>query len=65
VHTKYLFVNDSGYWETVETVGESLPKFDTVSSFAFVIESVDSINGSALVIASKDEKIFWVFDLVG
>jgi hypothetical protein len=34
VHAEDFFVDDGGDGETVETVGESLPEFDTVSSFA-------------------------------
>jgi hypothetical protein len=65
VHAKYLLVNDCCYWQTIKTVCEGLPKFDAVSSFAFVIETVDTINGSTFVISSEDKEIFRVFDLVG
>jgi len=44
VHAKDLLVNDGGDWEAVEAVRESLPQLDVVSSFAFVIKSVNSVD---------------------
>lgn len=34
-------------------------------SFTFVIETVDPIDGSALMIATKEKKVLWIFDFVG
>ena len=31
----------------------------------FIIEAVDSVNAGALVVTPQQEKILWVFDLVG
>jgi uncharacterized protein YqiB (DUF1249 family) len=33
-------------------------------TLTFIIESIDSVDGSTLVISAEDEKVFWVFDLV-
>ena len=64
MHTEDLLVNDSGDWQTVETVSKGLPQLDVISSLAFVIEPVDSVDRSALVISSEKEEVLWVLDLV-
>jgi len=65
VHGKDLFVNDGCHWQAIETVGKGLPKFDVVSTFAFVVESIDPVNACTFVVSAKNEKVFWVLDLVG
>jgi len=65
MHAENLLVDDGGDWQTVEAIGESLPQFDVVSALAFVVETVDSVDGGALVVSSEDEEVLWVFDLVG
>jgi len=64
MHAENLFVNDGCNWEAVETVGESLPKFDVVTSLALIIEAIDSVDGSTLMVPSKHEEVLWVLDLV-
>jgi len=65
VHAKDLLVDDGSDGQAVEALSEGLPKLYVVSPLAFVVETVDPINGSTLVIASQEEEIFWEFDLVG
>jgi hypothetical protein len=65
MHAQDLLVNDGSNWEAVEAVSKSLPQLNIVPSFALVIESINSIDGSALVISSEEEKVLWVLDLVG
>ena len=31
----------------------------------FVIEPINTIDGGAFMIATEDEKVFWILDLVG
>ena len=64
VHCENLLINDGCNWEAVEAVGKRLPQLNVVPALAFVIESVDSVDGGAFVVASKDEEVFRVFDLV-
>jgi len=64
MHAEYFLVNNCGNWEAVEAVGESFPELDVVSSLALVIETVDSVNAGALMVASQKEEILWVLDLV-
>jgi hypothetical protein len=65
VHGEDLLIDDSGDGETVETVGESLPQLDVVSSLALIVETIYTVDRSALVVTTEDEKVFGVLDLVG
>lgn len=65
VHAEYLFVNNGRNGETVETVGEGLPELNVVSALALVVESVDSVDGSALVVASQQEEVLGILNFVG
>lgn len=33
--------------------------------FAFVVESVDAVDGGALMVASEEEEVLGIFDFVG
>ena len=64
MHTEDLLVNDGGYRQAVEAVSESLPKLYVITSFTFIIKTVDSVNRSSFMITSKKEEIFWVLNFV-
>ena len=64
MHAKDLLINDRTHWQTVENVRKDFPELDGVSSFTFVIKTVDAVNLGTLVIASQQEKIFWELNLV-
>ena len=64
VHCKDLLIDDGCNGQAVETVGECFPQLDVVSSFAFVVEAVNSVDRCTFVIASQNEEVFGVFDLV-
>ena len=70
-----FFIDNCGERQTVEAICERFPKLqewkinyrirreaylDVIPPFAFVIEAVDSVDGSALVIASEEEEVLWV-----
>ena len=65
VNAENFVVHDGCHWETVEALDELLPKFKAVASLAFVVESVNSVDGPALVVASQQEEVLRVLDLVG
>ena len=65
MHAKNLLVDDGSDGKAVEAIGESLPKFDVVPSLALIIEAVDSVDRCALVVASEQEEVLRVLDLVG
>lgn len=64
MHGEDLLVNDGSDGQAVEAVCECLPEPDVVPSLAFVVEAVDTVDRSALVVAAKDEEVLGVFDLV-
>lgn len=64
MHCEDLLVDDCSNGQAVEAVRESLPEFDVVPSLALIVEAVDSVDGSALVVTAQNEEVFRVFDLV-
>lgn len=65
VHGENLLVNDGSDGKTVEAVGKSLPQLNVIATLALVVESIDTVDGGALVVTSEDEEVFGVLDLVG
>eukprot|EP00958_Prasinococcus_capsulatus_P018265 scaffold2128_cov371-Prasinococcus_capsulatus_cf.AAC.4 len=65
MHANDLLVYNGAAWKAVETVCEGLPEPHVVPSLAFVIEAVDPIDGSALVISAEQEEVLGVLALVG
>lgn len=65
MHCEDLLVDDCSDRQAIEAIGKGLPELDVVSSLAFIVETVDTIDGGAFVVAAKDEEVFWIFDLVG
>ena len=64
VHGENLLVDDSGDGKAVEAVGEGLPELDVVPALALIVETVNTVNGGALVVPTEDEEVFGVLDLV-
>jgi hypothetical protein len=65
VHCEDLLVNDGSNGKAVEAVRKCLPKLDVVSTLALVVEAVDTVDGSTLVVSAENEEVFRVLDLVG
>jgi len=64
VHGEDLLINDCCNGQAIEAVGERLPQLNVVSSLALVIKAIDTVDRSAFVVTTKNEEVFWVFDLV-
>jgi hypothetical protein len=65
VHAEDFLVDESSDGETIETVSESLPQLDVIATLALIVKSVNTINGCALVVATEEEEVLRVLDLVG
>ena len=52
VHAENFLVNQSSNGQAIENIAENAPESDRVTTFAFVIKSVDAIDLGTLVIAS-------------
>jgi hypothetical protein len=64
VHGENLLIDDGSNGQAVEAVGKRLPQLNVVSALALVIEAIDSVDGSTLVVATEDEEVLGVLDLV-
>ena len=64
MHAQDFIINKACNRQAVEYILEFLPDSDTVTSFAFIIEAIDSIDLSTLVVSSEHEEIFFVLDFV-
>lgn len=60
-----LLVDESCHWQAVEAIREGAPQPDVVAPLALVIEAINAIDGSALVVATQQEEVLWVLDLHG
>lgn len=65
MHTEDLVIDKGSDWHTIENILKLFPQSDAVPIFAFVIESINSVNLTTLVIATKEEKVFLKFNFVG
>jgi len=64
VHCEDLLIDDSGNGQAIEAVGEGLPELNVVSALALIVESIDTVDRRALVVAAEDEEVLGVLDLV-
>jgi hypothetical protein len=64
MHTEDLVIDQRSDRETVETISESFPEFYIISTFAFVIETVNSVNRSTFVISSQQKEVLRVLNFV-
>ena len=65
VHTEDLVIDECSNGHAIEYVLEFFPHADGVATLAFVVESIDAIDLTALVISPQQEEILLEFDLVG
>lgn len=65
VHGEDLLVNDGCDGQAVEAVRKCLPQLDVVPALALIVETVDAVNRGALVVATQNEEVLGVLDLVG
>lgn len=65
MHRENLLVDDGSNWQAVEAVSEGLPQLDVVAALALIVETVNAVDGGALVVATENEEVLWVLDLVG
>lgn len=64
MHAEDFFVNKCTNWQTVEDIRKDFPEFNRVAAFALIIKAINTINLRALVVASQQEEILGVLDLV-
>lgn len=64
MHTQYLLVYHRRHRQAVEAVREYPPQPDAETALALVVEAVDAVDGSALMVSTQEEEVVGVFDLV-
>ena len=64
MHAEDFLVDQSSYGQTIEDITENSPESDWVSTFALVIEAIDTVDLSTFVVAAQQEKVLRVLDLV-
>jgi len=62
--TEYFIVDQSSNWETIEALNKFFPQFKTIPSFALIVKSINSINTSAFMVSSQQEKVFRVLNFI-
>ena len=59
-----LVVDDGSHGEAVEALNKLLPQLQAVSSFALIVKAINPIDGTTLMVSSKEKEVFRVLDLV-
>ena len=52
MHGEDLLINDGSNRQAVEAISKCLPQLDVISPLAFVVEPIDTINRSTLVVTT-------------
>lgn len=58
-----LFIDQCRNRQAVEAISKCFPQPNGVAPLAFIVKPVDTVDGCTFVVATQQEKIFWVFDL--
>ena len=64
MHTENFLIYECSNRKAIEDIAKDAPESDRVSAFAFVVESVDAIDLSTLMIASQKEEVLGILDFV-
>ena len=65
MHANDFVVDQRGDRHAVEAILELLPDADGVAALAFVVETIDTVDLTALVVASQEEEVLLELDFVG
>jgi hypothetical protein len=64
MHAENFLIDQSSDRQTVKNVSEYFPKLDRVAALALIIEPVNSVDLSTLVVTSQEEEVLRIFNLV-
>lgn len=65
MHADNFIINHGTAGQTIEGIAKLFPHFDGKSTSTFIVKAIDSINAGTFVIASEQEEIFGILNLVG
>mmetsp|Transcript_23280 Transcript_23280/g.38919 ORF Transcript_23280/g.38919 Transcript_23280/m.38919 type:complete len:232 (-) Transcript_23280:380-1075(-) len=64
MHAQDLLIHQRGHRQAVEAVCERLPEANVVAALALVVKPIDAVDRSTLMVASQQEEILGVLNLV-
>jgi hypothetical protein len=64
VHAENLVIDEGRNGHAIENILELFPDADWVAALALIVEAIDSIDLSALVVTAQQEEVLLEFDLV-
>ena len=64
MHAENFLVDQGGDRQAIEDVAKDAPESNGVSTFALIVETIDSVDLSTFVVSPKKEEVLWVLDLV-
>lgn len=64
MHTQDFVIDEGCNRHAVENILKFFPKSDAISVFALIIEAVNTVDLSALVITSQEEEVFLKLNFV-
>ena len=65
MHSKNFLVNNGRNRQAVKAISEGFPKLNIIPSLTLIVETIDTVNRSTLMVSSQYEEIFGVLDFVG
>lgn len=64
MHAKNFIVNQCCNWHAIKYILEFFPKSNAIFIFAFVVETINSINLATLMVTSQQEEVFLKFNFI-
>lgn len=64
MHANDFVVDYGAARQTVKRVAKLLPHLDGEPAATLIVESVNSIDARTLVVATEQEKVLWILDLI-
>lgn len=64
MHANNLVVNDRTAGKTVEGVTKLFPHLNREPATTLVVKAINPVDSSALMVATQQEKVFWILDFV-
>ena len=65
MHAENLIVDQSCNWHAVEHILKLFPDADAVPPLALVVETIDSVDLSAFMVSTEQEKVLFEFYFIG
>ena len=65
MHAQDFVINQSTNWQAIENILKLFPNSDAVTSLALIVETIDSVYLSTLMVPSEQEEILLELNFVG